>query len=257
MLKFIKNFLSKREGLGLYETKLIEFLSDNKLTKGERDELTKIASQYGLTNDELMKIKEKGISAVFAGIGTDSRITEEERDIFNELLGYFGVDKNKTSFDQNTFNKYYSLALIDKGILPTIESHNLKTMFKKGEILRWACHAEVKKIKKITTRVNYGGLSFSVKIMKGVRYRVGSMNVGAQTNEQLVSEDRGWFWLTDERVGFEGIRKNFNFPYGKINFFELIDGGLVISKSGKETPYILGLDDYDIPCLILSHILNK
>jgi len=257
MLKFIKNFLSKREGLGLYETKLIEFLSDNKLDESEREELAKIANQYGLTNDELMKIKEKGISAVFAGIGTDSRITEEERDIFNELLNYFGVDKSKTNFDQNAFNKYYSLALIDKGILPTVDSHDLKTMFKKGEVLRWACRAEVKKIKKVTTRVNYGGPSFSIKIMKGVRYRVGSMDVSVKTSEQLVSEDRGWFWLTDERIGFEGIRKNFNFPYSKINFFELIDCGLVVSKSGKETPYIISLDDYDIPCLILSHILNK
>jgi hypothetical protein len=82
------------------------------------------------------------------------------------------------------------------------------------------------------------------------------MNVSAKTSEQLVSEDHGWFWLTDERIGFEGIRKSFNFPYSKINFFELIDCGLVISKSGKETPYIVELNDYDVPCLILSRILN-
>lgn len=257
MLKFIKAFLTKREGLGIYESKLTEFLADNKLDANEKKELAKIAGEYGMTDEELKKIKERGISAVFDNIGKDSRITDEEKEIFEELLSYFGVDKERTKFNQETFNKYYSLALIDKGILPTVDKHNLRTMFKEGEILHWACKADLKKIKRITNRVSYGGPSFSVKIMKGMRYKVGSMSVSASTTEQLITEDSGAFWFTDKRIGFEGLRKSFDFPYAKINFFELIDGGLVISKSGKETPYIVGLADYDVPCSILSHILNK
>jgi hypothetical protein len=257
MFKFVKNILSKRKGLGVYEAKLIEFLSDNKLDEKEKKELEELASQYGLTGEELIKIKEKGVSNVFSNIGKDQRISEEERGMFSELLNYFGVDKSKTEFNQNTFNKYYSLALIDKGILPVVENHDINITFKQNEVLHWACGADLRKIKKITTRLNYGGLSFSIKIMKGMRYRVGSMSVNPQVSEQLVTEDNGTFWFTNMRIGFKGIRKNFDFPYSKINFFELMDGGLVISKSGKETPYVVSLKDYDVPCSILSHILNK
>lgn len=39
--------------------------------------------------------------------------------------------------------------------------------------------------------------------------------------------------------------------------FELTEVGLRIIKEGKETPYLIYLEDYDVPCSILSFILNK
>ena len=45
--------------------------------------------------------------------------------------------------------------------------------------------------------------------------------------------------------------KNFTFPYSKIHSFELTQAGLEVSKEDKETPYIIGLDDYDVPCMMI------
>ena len=50
--------------------------------------------------------------------------------------------------------------------------------------------------------------------------------------------------------------KNFAFLYFKIHSFELTQAGLEVSKEGKEMLYIIGLDDYDVPCIMISHILN-
>ena len=65
-------------------------------------------------------------------IASDQRITEDERKSLEALIKYFGLDLEDIDFNQSTFNKYYAIALIDQGILPTIEEgrHDLNILFK-------------------------------------------------------------------------------------------------------------------------------
>ena len=90
-----------------------------------------------------------------------------------------------------------------------------------------------------------------------MRYRVGSLKVAPQTREIMVDEDRGNFWLTNLRIGFLGSRKNFSLAYDKILSFELYRDGISIHKEGRENPYIIGLNEVEVPAAILSYILNK
>ena len=93
--------------------------------------------------------------------------------------------------------------------------------------------------------------------MKGVRYRVGSLGIGAESKEVLASEDNGIFYITNQRVGYIGSRKQFALPFSKVHSFELRSEGMYIFKEGKETPYIITLDDYEVPSAMVSFIINK
>ncbi|MBP9760855.1 MAG: hypothetical protein KBD15_01275 [Candidatus Magasanikbacteria bacterium] len=256
MLGFVKKFLTKREGKIKYDQLLKGFLSDGTLEGIEKQELEKIAKEYGFSTDELLDAHKKASTLAFQNIIGDGKITEDEKKSLEELMDYFGISQKDFEFDQKAFNKFYTLGLIEKGILPEIQQHNIDIIFKKGEILHWGCSAIIKKYKRVTNRISYGGTTASIKIMKGLRYRVGSASFSTSSSEHLVTEDSGAFWLTNQRIGFKGNRKNFAFPFSKIHAFELTQAGLVIFKEGKETPYIIGLDDYDIPCMMISHILN-
>lgn len=256
MLNFVKNFLTKREGKIKYDKLLKGFLSDGKLDAEEKQELEKLAKEYGFSKEELMEAHKTASTLAFQNIISDSKITDEEKKALEELMDYFGVSQKDFKFDQKAFNKFYTLGLIEKGILPEIQQHDIDIVFKKGEVLHWGCPAVIKKYKRITNRISYGGPTMSIKIMKGLRYRVGSIGFSTSSSEHLIAEDSGAFWLTNQRIGFRGNRKNFAFPYSKIHSFELTQAGLEVSKEGKETPYIIGLDDYDVPCMMISHILN-
>lgn len=257
MLKFIKGYLKKKEGQRNYFSKLKHFLSDNKLSDNEKNELKEISEQYGLSEGELKDVQGKALNITYSALSNDRRITEEEKDILQELINYFNLEKKDIKWDHKTFSKFYTLALIDKGVLPEIKDHDLDVFFKENEKLHWACAATLKKVHKVTERVNYRGLGGSIKIMKGVRYRMGSLNVSTGTKESLANEDIGSFWITSTRIGFKGKIKNFTIHYSKILSFELNSNGLMIMKEGKETPYIVGLDDYEVPCAMLSFILNS
>lgn len=259
LLSFIKNLVSEKEGLKEYREALGRVLSDSKVTDEEKAELEAIAGKHGLTTEEISKLQKAGVSDVFKNISSDQKITEEEKESLEVLLNHFGIGTKDINFDQKAFNKYYSLALIEKGVLPEIKdgNHDLNLVFKKGEILHFGAASVLRKLKRVTTKVNYGGMSGSIKIMKGVRYRVGSMNVSSSSKEVLASEDTGIFYLTNQRVGYLGSRKQFSFPFSKIGSFELRPEGMYIFKDGKETPYIVTLDDYEVPSAMVSFLLNQ
>ena len=257
MFNFVKNYLTKREGKNEYQETLKKFLADGKLDENEKKQLEELSSRYSLTNEDLLEANKKAMSLTFNNISSDERITEEEKKDLEALMKYFGLNTGDFEFNQKNFNKFYSLALVDKGILPKLENTGLNIIFKKGEILHWLCGSTLKKQKRITERVNYSGFTGSIKITKGVRYRVGSFKLAPQTREVMVDEDSGNFWMTNQRIGFLGSRKNFSLPYNKILSFELYNDGVKIHKEGREASYIVGLDDVEMPAAIFSSILNN
>jgi hypothetical protein len=259
LLNFIKSLVAEKEGITAYREKLKTVLTDNRVSDEEDAELKEIVSKFNLTTDEVSRLNKSALSTSFKTIIDDRRITEEERQSLEVLLNHFGVTTKEIDFDQKAFNKYYSLALIEKGVLPEIKegNHDINVIFKKGEVLHFGGGAVLRKLKRVTTRINYGGLTSSIRIMKGLRYSVGSINVSSQSKEVLAVEDQGAFYITNERVGYQGQRKQFSVPFDKVHSFELRPDGMYIFKSGKETPYILTLDDYEVPAAMVSFLLNK
>lgn len=256
---FVNSFLRRKKGAKEYQETLTRFLSDDIISDDEKAKLKEMQSEFGLTTNDVFKIQRIGASNFFQQISVDQRITEDEKKTLETILTYFNLQTKDFAFDQKAFNKYYTLALVDGGILPTIskENHNLNLIFKDGEVLHYGQSAMLRKLKRITTRINYRGFTGSVKIMRGIRYRAGSIRVGAETQEIFAPEDTGGFYLTNQRVGFLGGRKQFALPYAKISSFELKPEGMYIFKEGKETPYILTMDDYEVALAIVSFILNK
>lgn len=257
LFNFVQNYLLSREGSTEYKERLKLFLKDSKLTPEEKTELDEISKKYKLTDKDLKKLHSQGLSEQFQSISEDQRITEDERKSLESLANYFGISTDEFEFNQKTFNRLYSLALIDKGILPEIKEHGLNILFKTGEVVYYRDAGLLRKIKKALNKIQYKGLTGSINIGLGLRYRVGSLDFGMKFKEYLDIEDEGIFWLTNERVGFIGKRKNFTLPYGKILSIEVTTDAIYIFKEGKETPYIVTLEDYDVPCSIISFILNK
>lgn len=256
---FVDRYFKKRDGLKKYQASITSFLADSELSVEETDKLAELQKEFGLSAEDVRGIHKTSVASVFANIGSDKRITDEEKASLEKLLTHFSISKEDIAFNQDSFNKYYALALIDKGVLPTISNpeSQVNIVFKPDEVLHWGMVANLMKRKKVTTRINYGGLTASVKIMKGVRYRVGSMNIGSESKEIIDREDSGIFYVTNQRLGYLGYRKQFSFPFKKVGSLELRPDGLHIFKDGKEAPYILELSDYELALAIISFILNK
>jgi hypothetical protein len=236
--EFVQRYFKRRDGLKKYQESISSFLADSELSVEENAKLAEMQKEFGLSAEDVNSIHKTSVASVFTNIESDKRITDDEKNSLDKLLNHFNLSKSDIAFDQDSFNKYYTLALVDKGVLPTIDNAQagVNIVFREGEVLHWAVSASMMKRKKVTTRVNYGGFTGSVKIMKGVRYRVGSIGVSSVSKEIMDTEDSGAFYVTNQRVGYIGYRKQFSFPFKKIGSLELRSDGLHIFKDGKESP---------------------
>lgn len=81
--------------------------------------------------------------------------------------------------------------------------------------------------------------------------------VNAGVDPDMRRPNLGSPWLTNERIRFSGPRKTFAPSYSKITSFEATSEGLRIVKQGRETPYLVRPDDFEIPCAVISYLLNR
>ncbi len=81
---------------------------------------------------------------------------------------------------------------------------------------------------KSTGRYRTGGVSVSVPIIKGVRFRVGSGSIKGEKSWQAT--DNGRLLITDKAVMFEGSAKNERITWTQVADIELLSDGYSISK---------------------------
>jgi hypothetical protein len=259
IINLIKEFFRKKEGVKKYKEKLNNFIIDQKLSDKEKEELDQIIKEYNISNKNIIQIKKDAFILTYNRLTRDSRLSKNEIDLLQDLLNYLDFSIGETGLDLNLFRKYVNLATIEGGVLPDVTEaeKDLNIIYKNDEILHYRVNSLLRKLKRITKSIQYGGFTASVKITRGLRYRAGSIKVGRTTTNVLAIDDSGMFYITNQRVGYHGQQKQFAIPFDKISSLELRSDGLYLFKEGKEQPYIVTLDDYEVPLAITSFIMNK
>jgi hypothetical protein len=133
MFNFVTNYLAKRNGKKEYEEALARCLSDGRLEDAEKQELEGLAAKLGLSKEDVADMQRAQTSFAYQNMTSDGKISEDEKKSLESLLDYFGFSPSDIQFDQKTFNKFYALGLIEKGILPTPTVADLNIELKKGE----------------------------------------------------------------------------------------------------------------------------
>lgn len=86
-----------------------------------------------------------------------------------------------------------------------------------------------------TTKVNYGGLTANVKIMKGLHYRAGSLRTGLQKSDYIKDIFTGAVILTNRRIVLYDDGQAKAYPFTRLlNATAYSDGTVLSSNSGKE-----------------------
>lgn len=233
-----------------------KLISEGKLNNTIKMELISIIEKYHLKKEDIQETKSKVFNKVFNKIIGDQKISESEKKDMEEITRFFEMSLEELQFDQDSFNRYYTLGKLEEGIIPVVKKHDLRIIFKKDEALYWAERAEILRTRRITERVSFSGPRGSIRIMKGLFYKYGSYNV--ETYEREVSEifDTGIFWITNLRVGYIGDSRNFTCNINQIHSITA-DDGLKIFKAESQKPFQVCLNDYEVSLRILSKLLNK
>ena len=139
------------------------------------------------------------------------------------------LDKN------GAFTKIVKAAVLRdvlSGIVPqrmSVDGH-IPINFQKGEQVVWA-FAGSKYLEDKTRRQFVGGSQgVSIRVMKGVYYRVGAFKGHAVEHTERVHIDTGWVVVTTKNIYFAGPRKSVRLPYAKIISFEPFSDGVGVMR---------------------------
>nr|CBX28878.1 hypothetical protein N47_B20240 [uncultured Desulfobacterium sp.] len=124
------------------------------------------------------------------------------------------------------------MADVLNGVIPQRMSidGNLPINLQKGEQIVWAFSGS-KYLEDKTRRQFVGGSQgVSIRVMKGVYYRVGAFKGQAVEHTERIHIDTGWVVVTNKNIYFAGPRKSVRLPYKKIVSFEPFSDGVGVMR---------------------------
>jgi hypothetical protein len=118
------------------------------------------------------------------------------------------------------------------GILPHGISinENLSINLQKGEKIVWAFSNSKYLEDKIRRQYVGGSHGVSVRVMKGVYYKVGSFKGQNIEYMERVHINKGWVILTNKNIYFVGSQKSLRISYAKVISFEPYTDGVGIMR---------------------------
>ncbi len=254
---------------------LSNFFTDNKKASGYADILlneymqhrnsgialdasSRFAIENKMTNDEIKLGREQAASKLEHQVKRLPDFTEQDFDEVTKLFNNLHLEPTRKNAIFKGLLKHYLLLMAGKGTPHEFDKSKmpLSIVYKNGEKLFFLHEAVNVKKKKKTVGVNFAGPVASIRICKGVKYRIGSINVQRQTVENYDDSDRGMFYITNMRIGYLG-KTQFSFNLNKLVSIQNGEAGLLLYKEGRQNPFMIALDDYDVPCTILSALLNQ
>ena len=240
-----------------FTSSLLQAASDGKLTNDEIVTLNNKAITYGLTEDDISKIRIQAYNAAYSAIKRDGKITDEEENELNTIQKYLKITDDEVSGTKRELAKFRLLNEIQNGNLPTATIPNL--ILQKGEIAHWKEYASILENKIIRRRYEGGSRGVSIRIAKGLSYRVGAHRGQIVSDTALIPVSSGELVLTNKRVIFRGDTKSLNLKLDKILNLEFYSDGLNISEtSGKSRLIKLNnSNNLDIVGAVLSNTINN
>jgi len=167
----------------------------------------------------------------------DGILTEEEESRLSELKDHFSLSQEELD-DDGTFSKLVKGAVLRDvmdGKLPERVKIDgtLPFNLQKKEKIIWVFQGVDYYEQKTRTHYVGGSRGVSIRIAKGVYYRVGAFKGQRVQTTETVHVDRGLLGVTNKHIYFSGSVRHFRIAYSKIVAFEPYSDGIGVQRDAQ------------------------
>jgi len=208
--------------IAFYNEILSEFESDGKVEKSELATLQAIQTTLGLPHDEI-RYDEKFVPYTYA---------------------YMIKEENKLP---------PCILSVGDGVSPPI--------LKKGEEIHYLTPVILKEMRVKKLGYEGGSHGVSIRIMKGVSYRVGATRGHILKEEALTETSRGFFIITNKRLLLQPLQSNkaVSIPLEKVISYNCFENGISVYKDGREKGFFFETPkkgSSEVIGLVLEYLFN-
>jgi hypothetical protein len=244
----------------IYKGQLRSALNDEDLSVDDRSRLSTLADALRLPPDvAAAAMKQEGgalVQRVLDRAIADRRLAPEEESQLRALAKQLGATLSMDRETVATLDRFRLYWRIEQGDLPRLD---VPLNLKRGE----QCHFQTPAIhlerRSLTRAIGYAGPTGSIRIAKGIRFRVGAIVPQRITEEVLAPLDSGVLYVTNRRLLFDGSKQSRTFELTKIiNFTPYRDGLGIERDRGKDQMFQFeGEGEGELAAMILGTLLAQ
>lgn len=254
MLDKIRNAMRKlseqSKAADVYQRTLLAVLQDSVLDGREAALLAAQRDRLGLDPTSAHRLHVQVFGRLAQGVLADGNVSAEELDGLSQLAASLGVAWTELPPGLlQPLQVASTITQIQRGVLPTLDPSHSVIRAEPGETvhLEIACH----QLDQRTYRQFSGGSSgVSIRIAKGVSYRVGSFRGRSIPVSQIVAVDSGVLSITSKRIAYIGHLRNVVSPLSKVLSAEPMSNGVAISFTNRVKTLIVSYDDTSLAPLV-------
>lgn len=142
----------------------------------------------------------------------------------------------------------------ENGPLPVVDAD---IMLGRGEVCHWAAPAELKHLKRVTVGVSYGGPVATIRIMRGLSWRMASYRGQRESEVQFVSAGEGTVYFTNKRIIFNSPLKNLVIRLDRIIDIHGLKDAIQVEQTTGISPYFMITCDPVVPFRILERLCKE
>lgn len=255
---FQKRKLRKEQIESLNST-LWQVVADGRVTDEELAEINKYFYDSELSTEEIQMAQADVFSQLVYQAIADRRVTDDEFRSLDHVAIRFALSPEIRNALQQQIQHFRVLNRIEAGgELPTVTPRNI--VLQKNEICHVSVLASLYEERVIRSTYQGGSRGVSIRIMKGVSYRIGANRGQIHSERGLVVVSEGTFSVTNQRLIFSGDLKSTSTPYPKLLDFQVYADALQYSTTSRQKPFIVGFqttENAELCALIISRVINS
>ncbi len=236
---------------------VMQSVQDGELTDAEMDELTRQYKEFDITESDLSKIRIAAYVTASKAIRTDGVVTNEEYEKLKKIQQFLKIPDEDIRGSKKELTRLCLINEIQQGTLPLITDSPV--ILQKTEKVHWVEPGDLLEERVISRRYEGGSHGVSVRIMKGVSYRVGAHRGHIVSETGIVPISSGDFVVTNKRAIFSGDKKSFALRIDKLLDLEMFSNGTRLTDDkGKIRQIQFNLpENTDIVGAVLTQVINR
>ena len=243
-----------------YAEAFSEAVSDEKLTTEELARLEKLALALRLPERARRKAQEVPIQEiverVLARVVADRRLSPGEEQALRDLQRNLGVPELRFGpATQLALDKYALLWRIENGELPLIAGP-APIQLQEGEVCHLACRSFWHELRNYTARTERPGPAPSVKVPRGLTYRVDGAAPKRITRDGLAPVDWGLLYVTSRRLVFVGQKTREAIRFNELLGLEVFADAIVLEKTSGRRPHLFLEGDVEVIAAVITETMT-
>lgn len=258
--KFLPNPL-KAEQTEMLRQIFRSALHDGRLTEQEITHINDFFRESELSQEEFNAVRDQTVVEAIETAIADRMMSPTEVSSLRQIAQALSLpDYAMTYLEERIhyFSFLHSLATLPIEQLPATYSSTVN--LQRGEIDYFSAFGNMLEERVINRQIVGKSQGVSIRLMKGVSYRVGQSRGQIVSQIGMVPISFGELTVTSKRLVFSGDRKSVNAPYDKIINMELFTDGLRFSVTSRQKPTTIVFNDQtsaEIVGLYISRMLNQ